>query len=372
MSCACQTGNRQLAIIVDFENNAFDEFIDYAQLAGWESRPEHQVVVVPVGPSHSLGTRCEVEKLLCGVLGAGVARQLRYVPLQPNKALEDQLERLKDAQPLVFDDGSASPPVLEMLEQRRIETWIQPVLNARNFEVWGFECLMRSRDAEGNLISPAEIITSARQENLLFMLDRVCRETHLANATRLVEDRDLRILINFLPTAIYQPQFCLRSTFAQARKSGLDPQKVIFEVVETEAIEDHEHLKNILEEYRRSGFGIALDDVGMGFSGLQILADLQPDLIKIDRKMATEAVKSPWYETVCRMLVQAGHDQGKLVLAEGIETEEQEAAMLNMGIDLLQGFRYAKPAPTSSLTTAEDALCEAFRPAQHATAPTSN
>lgn len=361
MSCACRTGNRQIVLVIDFEHSDHDEIIDYASLAGWEIRPEHQAIIVPIGPDHSLKTRCEVGKLLCGVLGSEKGRRIQFAPLQPTLPFEQQTAVLQQAQVLVPNDEQSNNPIMELLEERRIETWIQPVLAASDFSIWGFECLMRARDGEGQIISPAKIIESAREENLLFMLDRVCRETHLQNASRFVEDRNLRILINFLPTAIYQPQFCLRSTFATAKKCNLDPRKVVFEVVETEAVDDGVHLQKILEEYRRNGFGVALDDVGAGFAGLQLLADLQPDLIKIDREMVTQATTSHWYETICRMLIQAGHEQGKLVLAEGVETAEQEAAMLDLGIDLLQGFRYARPTATTEIERPEDTLSEAFQ-----------
>lgn len=88
--------------------------------------------------------------------------------------------------------------------------------------------------------------------------------------------------INFLPNAVYRPEVCIRSTFEAARVHGFPTEKIIFEVTEGEQVQDRAHLVNIFREYRRFGFQTAIDDFGAGYAGLNLLAEYQPDLIKID------------------------------------------------------------------------------------------
>ena len=226
---------------------------------------------------------------------------------------------------------------------RRIETWFQPVFAAADGELWGHECLARARDEAGEIIPPVELFAAARRERLTFMLDRICRETHIASAGRHQLGIDTHVLINFVPTAIYNPAYCLRTTDRAIERCGLDRGKIIFEVVESEQIDDREHLNALLGHYRRNGYGVALDDVGAGYAGLTMLAEMMPDLVKIDRALVVGAAENRAHHAICAALIRIAHDCGKLALAEGIETDAQWRAMTDLGVDLLQGFRFARP-----------------------------
>ena len=218
---------------------------------------------------------------------------------------------------------------------------------------------MRGRALDGSLVSPATLLDWAHQEHLTFMLDRVVRELHLRAAGRLHVPDHCQFLVNFLPTAIYRPDFCLATTVRAARESGIAPERIIFEVVETEKMADHDHLRRILAHYREKGFRVALDDVGSGYSGLSLLGDLDPDMIKIDRELVRKAAESATHRGICASLVGLGRDHGHLVLAEGVETEAEWRVMEELGVDLFQGFLFGRPSPIPALT----ALVEAASPA---------
>ena len=192
------------------------------------------------------------------------------------------------------------------------------------------------------------------------MLDRICRETHIANAAKALPD-DVSVLINFLPTAIYDPGFCLRTTRAAAKRAGLDPARVIFEVVETENVSDLEHLRGILDHYRQGGFRTALDDVGAGYAGLTMLAELSPNLIKIDRELIRQAPGSKMHRIICYALSEIARQSGALCLAEGIETEQEYQTILGIGVDLVQGYYFAKPALEPAATTPVPAIAQPKR-----------
>ncbi|MFW5969952.1 MAG: EAL domain-containing protein, partial [Halofilum sp. (in: g-proteobacteria)] len=236
-------------------------------------------------------------------------------------------------------------PLAGLLEARALESWYQPVVDAVSEAVVGHECLVRAHHpGEGRLITPGELIGWGREENLLFMFDRVCREIHIERAAASGAGPDHLFLINFLPSVIYEPEFCLRTTVGALEGTTLRPEQIVFEVVETEAIEDHEHLRDILYYYREHGFGVALDDVGAGYSGLSLMADLEPDLIKIDRGLVARSDQSEGHAEVCRAIIGLARSRGRRVLAEGVETESQRDFMRTLGVDMMQGFLFGRPA----------------------------
>jgi EAL domain-containing protein (putative c-di-GMP-specific phosphodiesterase class I) len=241
-------------------------------------------------------------------------------------------------------------PLRKLLQEGRIETLFQPVVLPDAETVWGYECLMRGIGDDGERIPPNQLLAWAKTENLLSMLDRVCRETHLRNAAAHIPG-DKTILINFIPTAIYEPAFCLQSTLKVVRETDLDPSQIVFEVVESEHVRDSEHLCNILDFYREGGFRTALDDLGAGFSGLNMLASLKPDLLKLDLELVQGAAEQFVHRTIVQGLVNIAKECGQMILAEGIETEAQFELMRELGVDLFQGYYFGKPAsqPVESL-----------------------
>jgi len=264
--------------------------------------------------------------------------------IDPGRPIASQLRDLAAAQPLAAWAGDAESPLRRILDERRIDTWYQPIFAGKGLHLWGYECLARATDDDGGLISPAELLRWAQHENLLFMFDRVCRERHIENAARVPNAERLNFLINFLPTVIYEPGVCLSTTFAAARKSGLPSKQIIFEVVETEKIDDRDFLRKILDEYRAAGFRVALDDLGSGHAGLTLLGDLSPDLIKIDRELVAKSTESTIHRSICRSIVEIARESDKLVLAEGVETHEEYALFREFKVDLFQGFLFGHPS----------------------------
>jgi EAL domain-containing protein (putative c-di-GMP-specific phosphodiesterase class I) len=345
----CKSGNRTLILLAKNFAEDFREFSAFGPRENWFYYPEYGVVQIEVGVGRRFSGAADVFNFLRAVISdAARLESLRAVWLDCSQLLTQQLVRLEtEAEPVsqfAAADGGASE-LLEILQNRRIETWFQPVIEARTGDTWGYECLMRGRRADGSLVGAFQLLEWAKRENLKFLLDRVCRETHLVNAGKSNYGANCRFLINFLPTAIYQPEYCLQTSLAAMRRSNLNPRQIIFEVVETEKVVDVDHLIRILDFYRRNGFGVALDDMGSSFAGLALLGDLKPDLIKIDREIVSKSLDSKPHYDICASLVRMGRDNGQLVLAEGIETEDEVELMESLGVDLFQGYYFGKPQP---------------------------
>lgn len=350
MACECRTGNRTLVLYVDDPTPGVDALYEFSLGDAWKVDNHTKRIAVHIGPDSPWTDVRQVINFLRTVL-----------PEQSLGALQSGWKRgccsdptgnIEDVKPLLQRCATQHVPLLEMLQNKRIETWFQPVLDQSTMSIWGYECLMRGRGPDGELYSPATLLKWADEEHLVFMLDRVCREIHIANAAAANLPEHARILINFLPTAVYDPAFCLRTTEAAVKRVGLDPSRIIFESVETERVDDTDNLVRILEHYRSNGYGVALDDVGAGYSGLAMLADLNPDLIKIDRAIVRSAPGSLRHHAVCKALITLAKDLGKLVLAEGIETASEAQCMAELGADLVQGYRFGKPSPVPMIQDA--------------------
>lgn len=128
------------------------------------------------------------------------------------------------------------------------------------------------------------------------------------------------------------------------KRSGLFPEQVAFEVTKSAEVKDAKRLRNILGFYRKSGFRVALDDLGPGLTSLNLLGTLRPDFAKLDIDLVREADRDPYRAVNVSKLLEIAKDLGVTVLAEGVEIEEQRRWLVGRGADFAQGYFFAKPA----------------------------
>jgi EAL domain-containing protein (putative c-di-GMP-specific phosphodiesterase class I) len=230
----------------------------------------------------------------------------------------------------------------DMIEGDRLVSALQPIVT-RDGAVYAHEALLRGRRADGSLASAGEIFGVAIDTHLLFTVDLAARRSALETVARAVGP-DARIFVNFNPSSIYDPSFCLRETVSFIEELGLVPANVVFEVVESDEVRDSGHLRRILEYYRAAGFRIALDDIGAGFSGLGMLQALRPDVVKIDMGLIRGIDADVYRQSIIGHVIGIAKDTGALCVAEGVETEAERAWLLGAGVDLLQGYLIGRPA----------------------------
>jgi diguanylate cyclase (GGDEF)-like protein/PAS domain S-box-containing protein len=152
------------------------------------------------------------------------------------------------------------------------------------------------------------------------------------------------LFVNFTPSAIYDPEICLRTTWAIARRLGFPLSRVCFEVVETEQFPDVPFLRRILDRYRAEGAQVALDDLGAGHSSLSYLGLLRPDVVKLDRHLVSGIDGDRARQRLVSALLDYAHELEIKVVAEGIETEAELATVRDLGADLGQGWHLGRPA----------------------------
>jgi len=212
----------------------------------------------------------------------------------------------------------------------------QPVVDVVDCRIVAHEALVRGPAGQG----AAQVLGQLNDLNL-YAFDQACRVRAIEMAARLGVDCDLNI--NFLPNAVYEPRACIRRTLETARRTGFPLDRLTFEIVESERIADLDHTRNIIDEYRRHGFRIALDDFATGYSGLARLADLRPDIIKVDRALVKGCDQDRVRLAIIAALAGLAAELGIKVVAEGVEQAGEATALRGAGLRFMQGFLFAAP-----------------------------
>lgn len=240
--------------------------------------------------------------------------------------------------------------LIELIKQNQLTTFCQPIIASKGLTTFGYECLLRGRIGD-KIISAAEIFAAAKASDMVFLLDKQGRVSHIQNMSQ-VALNDQKIFINFIPTAIYDPLFCLRTTNQAIEASQMKPEQIVFEVTESDEVKDKAHLLRILTYYREQGYGVALDDLGSGYSSLNLLSELQPDYVKIDQHLIQQIHLNPFKEIILEKICEMANKLGIKIVCEGIETQEELDVIKKYPVDYYQGYLFQKPAPFEQLKVA--------------------
>ncbi|WP_018978924.1 EAL domain-containing protein [Saccharibacillus kuerlensis] len=231
--------------------------------------------------------------------------------------------------------------MVSIIMEEKFTSFLQPIVDEQE-NVVAYEFLLRAAPGE-EPFNPFELFDVARRTGMHSFLDRAARISAIRRSAELLP-RGIKRFINFLPSSIYNPDYCLKHTFAAIQRYNLDPQDFVFEVVETEQINDMAHLQRIFNVYRSHGVSVALDDVGSGFSTPEVLSQLKPDFVKIDRGLIDRCDESEEKQQLILDIVQRSKEFGGTVLAEGIERREEYEYCRSAGIRLAQGYFFGRPS----------------------------
>jgi EAL domain-containing protein (putative c-di-GMP-specific phosphodiesterase class I) len=212
----------------------------------------------------------------------------------------------------------------------------QPIVDVETGETFAQEALVRPPGGGTAAAVLARIHAGNR-----YAFDQACRVRAIELAARL--GLQSLLSINFLPNAVYQPAACLRKTFDAAARSGFPPHHLMFEVTEAEPTRDVGHLRSIFTEYKRHGMLTAIDDFGAGHSGLNMLADFQPDVVKLDMGLVRNLHADRVRRAITRSIVSLCQELSISVIAEGIECLDEALALRDLGVRLFQGYLFARP-----------------------------
>jgi EAL domain-containing protein (putative c-di-GMP-specific phosphodiesterase class I) len=225
----------------------------------------------------------------------------------------------------------------------------QPIVNANTRQIFAQEALVRGLNNE-----PAGQIFKQVDETNRYRFDQACRVKAIELAAQL--SIPSFVSINFMPNAVYEPEQCIRTTLDAAEKFGFPTNRIIFEITEGERVADYEHLRGIIQHYRQRGFQTAIDDFGAGYSGLNLLAELQTDLIKLDMALIRHIEKDRNRQAIVKGILLVCQELSIQVIAEGIETHQELSVLREFGVELFQGYYFAKPSLRSLATLSSEAF----------------
>ena len=235
-----------------------------------------------------------------------------------------------------LDGQVADRAGLEAAFDRALDNlWIafQPIIRA-DHSVYAYEALMRSEGPA--LPHPGAVIGAAERLNALPMLGRLIR----ARAAAQIEHapNGANVFVNCHPLDLMDEDLY----DAEAPLSKWAP-RVVLEVTERSSLDEVKDVRGRVAELRALGFRIAVDDFGAGYAGLTSFAQLEPEIVKMDLTIVRDVEKSHIKQKVIRSTTTLAKDMGILVVAEGVETVPERDCLLELGVDLLQGFLFARP-----------------------------
>jgi len=214
----------------------------------------------------------------------------------------------------------------------------QPIIDIEKKAIVSYEVLLRGPKGE----PPFFVFDQIKNDDLI-CFDEFNREHALTFVAR--QGIECSLNLNYTPSAMLQDDgYSVIETINKAKELGLSPRQLVVEIVESERIEDYKELAGILNKLRKEQVVIALDDFGAGYAGLNMLADVQPDLIKIDMALIRNIHENGPRQSIVRAIHNVCEDLAIDVLAEGVETQEEFGWLRKNKITLYQGYLFAKPA----------------------------
>lgn len=218
----------------------------------------------------------------------------------------------------------------------------QPIILLASGAVHGHEALTRLT-RPGAIADAEELFAKALRYGLTRPLEMLCRKKALRRARALAMPG--RIFLNITPQLLQGGDYRRGTTAALLDELKIERSRIVFELTERTVIDDYDLFHRVIAHYRSQGYAIAIDDLGSGYAGLEMLARLEPDYVKLSRVLIAGIDTSATKQALVEALARFCDRFGTMVVAEGIERREELAFLVSAGVPLGQGYLLAKPSP---------------------------
>jgi EAL domain-containing protein (putative c-di-GMP-specific phosphodiesterase class I) len=229
----------------------------------------------------------------------------------------------------------------DFLSHGQMKPHFQPIVELATGRAYGREALMRGRLGAVE-VRGGELMAAAEAHDALFSFDYRARTAALETGLPLLPDGEV-LFVNLDPRAALDVDATVRTTWPVVARMNADPSRICIEVIKPERCADREMLAEMVDAHRKRGAQIALDDLSCGTEALLCLEVLKPDIAKIDMALTAGIQHSEARRKLIAALVELAHEQGAQVVAEGIERVDEYETMLELGVDLGQGFYFGQP-----------------------------
>jgi EAL domain-containing protein (putative c-di-GMP-specific phosphodiesterase class I) len=229
----------------------------------------------------------------------------------------------------------------EIINNELIDPVFQPIFSLPGGTLYGYEALSRiSRPA--NITSPEDLFAKSGRYGLTYALEMLCRKKALSRAKSLKITG--RLFLNVCPTILQAGKHQRGITAALLEELQIERSRIVFELTERIVIEDYELFNRALSHYREQGYSIAIDDLGSGYAGLNMLAKLEPEYVKLSRFLIASIDTSTTKQALVEALTTFCNKIGASIIAEGIERQEELEFLIAAGVTFGQGYYLAKPS----------------------------
>jgi EAL domain-containing protein (putative c-di-GMP-specific phosphodiesterase class I) len=229
----------------------------------------------------------------------------------------------------------------DFLSHGQMKPHFQPIVDLTTGRAYGREALMRGRLGAVE-VRGGELMAAAEAHDALFSFDYRARTAALETGLPLLPDGEV-LFVNLDPRAALDVDATVRTTWPVVARMNADPSRICIEVIKPERCADRDMLAEMVDAHRKRGAQIALDDLSCGTEALLCLDALKPDIAKIDMALTAGIQHSEARRKLIAALVELAHEQGAQVVAEGIERVDEYETMLELGVDLGQGFYFGQP-----------------------------
>ena len=229
----------------------------------------------------------------------------------------------------------------DILHNKSIHSVLQPIISLRDGSIFGFEALGRG-PAGSPLEGPEALINAALRHGRMLELEHLFRYSALRAARQIATG--IRLFLNVNPNIIQDPHFGVGFTKEYLTRFALSAEDMVFEITERESVDNLRGFKKIIEHYKAQNYQISIDDAGAGYSGLNLISDVQPHFIKLDMRLIRGVDKDLTRQALIKSMQEFASLTNTRIIAEGIETEEEMATLISFDVPYGQGYFIQRPA----------------------------
>ena len=241
------------------------------------------------------------------------------------------------------DNEQRRQALLDVLQNQTITSVLQPIVSLRDGAVFGYEALGRG-PAGTPLENPEALIQCALENGRMLELEHLFRRSALRAARQM--PTGIRLFLNVNPNIIQDSHFGMGFTKEYLTRFAISAEDIVFEITERESVVNLRGFKQIIEHYKGQNYQISIDDAGAGYSGLNLISDVQPHFIKLDMQLIRGVDKDLTRQALIKSMQEFAALTNTRIIAEGIETEEELATLISFDVPYGQGYFLRRPDPT--------------------------
>lgn len=238
-----------------------------------------------------------------------------------------------------------------------LKSGFQPIYSITHRSAVGYEALIRPY-RNHQITTPGEVFTNAVHAGVSGDLDIICHTLHAFNFKEITTNNTNNwLFLNIIPSSILHYSVGVMNFEEVLKRTGIQPEQIVIEILENDITNDP-RIDDAIDYFKTIGCKIAIDDFGAGHSNFERIWRLEPDMVKLDRSIITRTTYGNRLNFSLSKLVALLHEAGSLVVAEGIETEEEAIQALDSDVDLVQGYYFAKPFVADDDSQLNENKCE--------------